>query len=148
MVHDAALAYAATRLPRHMVPTVAVGLDALPVTANGKIDRKALPEPDRAAFSAERAYLAPRTPSEELLAGLWADLLGLPRVGVEDDFFALGGHSLLAAQLVSRVRELFAVELPLRDVFERTTVAALAAQIDALAVSGVAARSALANCME
>ncbi len=86
-----------------MVPAVFVRLERLPLTANGKVDRRALPEPDEARTAGEE-YEAPRTPAEEALAGLWAGLLGVERVGIHDNFFALGGHSLLATQLVSRVR--------------------------------------------
>jgi amino acid adenylation domain-containing protein len=118
------------RLPDHMLPSAFVWLDAFPLTPNGKIDWRRLPAPDHRA--AELAYIPPRTATEELLAELWADVLGLARVGVEDDFFALGGHSLLATRVVSGVRRSFGVELPLRSLFETPTVAALAARIDAL----------------
>ena len=114
-------------LPEHMVPAAVVVLDALPLTPNGKVDRDALPEPEFAAD--EDAYLAPRTPAEELIAAAWGELLGVERVGVHDDFFALGGHSLLATRLVTRLREVFRVELPLRAVFEAPTVAGLASRI-------------------
>ncbi|MEW5928796.1 MAG: amino acid adenylation domain-containing protein, partial [Gemmatimonadota bacterium] len=121
------------RLPEHMVPGVLVFLDRLPLTANGKIDRRALPAPEHG--SAE-AYAAPRTPTEETLAGIWAEVLGAGRVGVEDGFFELGGHSLLAMRVLSRVRQAFGTELPLRAVFEAPTVAALAARIEALQGAG------------
>jgi amino acid adenylation domain-containing protein len=122
-------------LPEHMVPSAFVSLDALPLTANGKLDRKALPAPDFA--SAEDRYVAPRTPVEEVLAGIWAEVLRLERVGVEDGFFELGGHSLLATRVVSRVRELFGVELPLRALFEGPTVAELAGRVEEMRRAGL-----------
>jgi acyl carrier protein len=121
---DALRAHAGRSLPEYMVPSAFVPLDALPLTPNGKLDRKALPAPELAP-AADR-YVAPRTPVEEVLAGIWAELLHLERVGVHDSFFELGGHSLLATRLVSRIRERFNVELPLRALFEHRTVEELA----------------------
>ncbi|MCY1023460.1 non-ribosomal peptide synthase/polyketide synthase [Pyxidicoccus sp. MSG2] len=124
----------AARLPGFMVPSAFVELEALPLTPSGKLDRKALPTPDA---SAADHYQAPRTPTEELLAGLFAQLLRVERVGAEDSFFALGGHSLLVTQLASRIRSTFGVELPLRDLFQEPTLAGLARRIDvALRVEG------------
>ncbi|HEX5760996.1 MAG TPA: amino acid adenylation domain-containing protein [Thermoanaerobaculia bacterium] len=118
------------RLPGHMVPTRFVALDALPLDRNGKVDRRALPEPLAAALE-EGGPAAPRTPTEELLAGIWAEVLGVERIGLHEGFFDLGGHSLLAMRVVSRVRSAFDVDLPLRRLFERPTVAELAADLDA-----------------
>ncbi|MEV6815449.1 amino acid adenylation domain-containing protein, partial [Micromonospora sp. NPDC051296] len=120
-------AAAARRLPDHMLPEL-VALPALPLTPNGKVDRRALPAPSRTAGAGARDARGPR---EELLRGLFAELLNVPAVGVDDDFFALGGHSLLVTRLVSRVRSLLAVELSVRQVFDHPTVAALAAALDA-----------------
>jgi amino acid adenylation domain-containing protein len=117
------------KLPEYMVPTAFVTLEALPLTPNGKVDRRALPAPDPSSFRAENAYAEPRTPVEEALAGIWEEVLDVGRVGIHDDFFELGGHSLLATQLVSRVREAFQVELPLRSLFEEPTIAGLAVTI-------------------
>ncbi len=122
------------RLPEYMVPASFVTLETLPLTPNGKVDRKALPglEPR----SAPETYLAPRTPVEEVVASLWAELLGLERVGLDGHFFALGGHSLLAAQVISRLRRAFGIELPVRDVFEAPTVAELAARVESACRTG------------
>ncbi len=126
-------AYLQERLPEHMVPSALVVLERLPLTAHGKTDRRALPAPEQETAA---AYTAPRTPTEEVLAGIWSDVLGVERVGSGDEFFELGGHSLLATRVASRVRRAFGVELPLRALFEAPTVAALAARIDALRAGG------------
>ncbi|HEX6045328.1 MAG TPA: amino acid adenylation domain-containing protein [Pyrinomonadaceae bacterium] len=118
------------RLPEHMVPASFVILDALPLLANGKIDRRALPAPEAARPDLPHPFVAPKTPVETSLAGIWSDLLGLPQVGINDNFFDLGGHSLMTTQLISRVRELFKVEVPLRQVFQQPTIAELAIVID------------------
>ena len=120
-------AHLRARLPEYMVPSAFVMLEALPLTPSGKVDRRALPVPERA--SSEREYIAPRTATEEKLSTLCAELLRVERVGMEDDFFELGGHSLLATQFISRVRAEFQVELALRALFEKPTIAQLADQI-------------------
>ncbi|HXO28768.1 MAG TPA: condensation domain-containing protein, partial [Thermoanaerobaculia bacterium] len=120
------------QLPAYMVPAVFVVLPELPHTPSGKVDRRALPPPDAADVVPGTAYVAPDGPAEELLASLWSGLLGVPRVGSNDDFFALGGHSLLATQLVWRLRETLGVELPVRAVFEAPTLSALAKRLRAL----------------
>ena len=119
------------RLPDYMVPGHFLFLPALPLTVNGKLDRRALPAPEGERPELARAYVEPRTPLERVLAGAWEEALGMDRVGVEDGFFDLGGHSLLATQMISWVRETFEVEVPLRELFERPTVAALAAALKA-----------------
>jgi acyl carrier protein len=103
----------------------------LPLTPNGKVNRKALPVPDQSRPELERAYVAPRTALETVVAECWATVLGLERVGVNDDFFDLGGHSLLATQVIGRLREVFPVELPLRTLFEAPTVGGLAERMTA-----------------
>ena len=118
------------KLPEHMVPAVFVLLEAFPLTPNGKVDRRALPLPDGRRPELDEAFVAYRTPTEELLAEIWAQVLGVERVGIYDNFFQLGGHSLLATQVVSRIREAFQVEMPLRRLFEAPTVAGLAESID------------------
>ncbi|HEX3526901.1 MAG TPA: amino acid adenylation domain-containing protein, partial [Thermoanaerobaculia bacterium] len=118
------------RLPEYMVPSAFVVLEALPLTPNGKVDRQALPAPE---WQKPEISTAPRDPVEELLYGIWSEVLGVERLGVEESFFDLGGHSLLATRVVSRVRETFGVELPLRRLFESPTVAGLAAVVRSLA---------------
>jgi amino acid adenylation domain-containing protein len=118
-------------LPRYMVPGAFVIMQSLPLTAHGKIDRRALPAPDHARSEAEGSFLAPRSPVEEVLASIWTDVLGLDRVSVLDNFFDLGGHSLLATQVISRVRESFQIDIPLRRLFEAPSVAGLAESIEA-----------------
>jgi acyl carrier protein len=126
------------RLPDYMVPSAVVLLPELPVTPNGKVDRKALPAPERPAPSSDGSD-RPRGPVEEILAGIWCDVLQLQSVGAQDDFFELGGHSLLATQVVTRIRESFGVELPLRGLFEASTLTELAARIEQLRRAGRAA---------
>ncbi|MBD2562852.1 MULTISPECIES: non-ribosomal peptide synthetase [Nostoc] len=120
-----------TKLPEYMVPSAFVILESLPLTSNGKVDRRALPKPDLDTTILEK-YVAPRTPIEEMLALLWAQVLKLELVGIYDNFFELGGHSLLATQLVSRIRTWFKVELPLRELFASATVVELAQSIGRL----------------
>jgi non-ribosomal peptide synthetase component F len=117
------------KLPDYMVPSAFVFLKSLPLTPNGKIDRAALPAPDETRPDLQRIFVAPRTPVEAELARIWAGLLKVNEVGVDDNFFDLGGHSLLATQVVSRMRQTFQVEISLRSLFELPTVAALAEKI-------------------
>jgi amino acid adenylation domain-containing protein len=121
--------YLEERLPEYMVPQAFVLLDELPLTPNGKVDRRALPVPDRTRPELEAEYVAPRSAVEEVVAGIWSEILDVEQVGMYDDFFELGGHSLKATQVVSRVREALQVELPLRSLFEEPTVAGLALRI-------------------
>src|SRR5262249_21778499 len=120
--------YLDQRLPEYMAPTAFVVLESLPLTPNGKLDRRALPAPDQLRPELANVYVAPQSPAEQLVAAIWSDVLGIERIGAHDDFFKLGGHSLLATQVISRVRNTFQVELPLRDLFEAPTIAGLAAK--------------------
>jgi amino acid adenylation domain-containing protein len=119
-----------SKLPDYMVPAVFVVLDALPLTPSGKLDRQTLPAPEQARPALCEAFVAPRTPSEELLGGIWASVLGVESVSINDNFFALGGHSLLAMQVISRLRKVFQVDLPLQTLFDAPTVAGLARRVE------------------
>ncbi len=116
-------------LPEPMIPSAFVVLDALPLTPNGKVDRAALPAPAHDQRSFETVFVAPRGPFEELVAEVWSAVLGVKRVGALDNFFDLGGHSLLATQVMSRIRDTFGFDVPLRELFANPTVAALSTQI-------------------
>jgi acyl carrier protein len=121
--------YLKARLPEYMVPSAYLVLEALPLTPSGKVDRRALHVTDLNRPELAEPYTAPRSPVEEVVAGIWRSVLGVERVGVHDSFFELGGHSLLATQVVSRVRGALQVELPLRKLFEEPTVAGLASEV-------------------
>jgi acyl carrier protein len=114
------------------VPAAVVALGQLPLTPNGKLDHRALPALDQARPKLTNMFVAPRTAEEEALAAIWADLLRLEQVGIDDNFFDLGGHSLLATQLISRTRSAFQIEVPLRAVFEKPTIRGLMENIEAL----------------
>jgi len=118
-------AWLAQRLPPAMLPSRIVVVDELPLTPNGKVDYAALVARAKEAPAAAD-HVAPRTPHEEILAGIWSAVLGRERVSVHDDFFAIGGHSLKATQVIARAREVFAMDLPVRLIFERRTIAAFA----------------------
>jgi acyl-coenzyme A synthetase/AMP-(fatty) acid ligase len=120
------------KLPEYMVPSAFMFLESLPLAANGKLDRKALPAPDQSNPELKGTYTAPRTPTEELLAGIWAIVLKLDKVGIHDNFFELGGHSLLATQVISRIRDTFRFDLPLRQLFEAPTIYGLAQRVQEL----------------
>jgi amino acid adenylation domain-containing protein len=124
--------YLHERLPDYMVPSFFVLLDDLPVTGTGKVDRLALPAPQPDDFELRRRYVAPRTPTEEAVAAIWASVLGLAQVGVEENFFEMGGHSLLTTQVISRIRQALAVEIPVRMLFERPTISGLAESIETI----------------
>jgi acyl carrier protein len=126
---DAVKAALREQQPEYMVPSAVVKLEAMPLTANGKVDRKRLPAPEGGT---EERYVAPRSPLEEMVAGIWVRVLKLERVGVKDNFFELGGHSLLATQVVSRLKEEFNVALPIRALFEAPTVELLAGRVNTL----------------
>ena len=119
------------RLPDYMVPAAFVLLDAFPLTQAGKADRRALPAPEIERPELDASFLAPASPEEKIIAGIWSRVLGLPRIGVNDNFFELGGHSLLAAQIVSRMREAFQLDMPIRYIFEHATVGALGSIVEA-----------------
>jgi amino acid adenylation domain-containing protein len=126
--HSKLREYLKQKLPDYMVPSVFVRLEELPLTPNNKVNRQALPAPERTGL--EQDYVAPRTPTEEILAEIWAQVLRLERVGIHDNFFALGGHSLLATQVISRLRETLQVELPVRSLFEAPTTAEMVVRIE------------------
>jgi non-ribosomal peptide synthetase component F/acyl carrier protein len=123
--------YLKERLPEYMVPAAFVTLDSIPLTSNGKVDRRRLPAPESAAMPLGQETAAPSTPTEEIICSLFAQILSLPGVGVGDNFFEVGGHSLLATQLVSRLRQVFGIELPLRSLFDAPTAAELARVVEA-----------------
>src|SRR5262249_15007759 len=119
-----------TKLPDYMVPAAFVVLDALPLMPNGKVNRQALPVPDQARPPLFEEFVTPNTPMEEILAGIWASVLGIEAVGIYDNFFALGGHSLFAMQVISRLRKALQIDVPLRALFEAPTVADLARYVE------------------
>jgi amino acid adenylation domain-containing protein/non-ribosomal peptide synthase protein (TIGR01720 family) len=129
--------YLQGRLPEYMMPSAVVAIGELPLTPSGKLDRRALPVPDYAAMSTGRA---PRTPQEQVLSALFAEVLGLDRVGIDDDFFALGGHSLLATRLISRIRTTLGAEVPIRMVFESPTIGKLIEHLSSASLARPALR--------
>ncbi|HEY9665498.1 MAG TPA: amino acid adenylation domain-containing protein, partial [Coleofasciculaceae cyanobacterium] len=128
--------YLKGQMPEYMVPSAFVMLEALPLTPNGKVDRRSLPAPDTLRPELDEAFVAPRTPVEELLTGIWSQVLNLERVGIHDNFFHLGGHSLLATQVMSRLYKTFQIELPLRCLFESPTIAELGEHIETAIKAG------------
>ena len=120
--------YLRERLPEYMIPQAIVKMEKMPLTPNGKIDRQGLPTPDY--ISATRMFVAPKTETEIIVAEIWAEVLNIDEISAEDNFFSIGGHSLLATQVVSRLRQRLKTEIPLRTLFESSTVTALAKAID------------------
>jgi acyl carrier protein len=125
-------AFLKARLPAYMLPAAFVALDQLPLTPNGKVDRRALPAPDADLPSSDVTFVAPRTATEMLLADIWAEALGLERVGVNDDFFDLGGHSLLVFRVMARVRRAVQLHVPMNSLQKSRTIASLAEYIELL----------------
>jgi len=141
-------AYLLDELPDYMVPSVFVFMDALPLSPNGKLDRKSLPAISHSALELGHEYVAPESATEIELARLWTTILRLETIGIHDNFFEVGGHSLLATQLVSHIRESFDIELPLRAIFETPTIAGLAKTIEELRPEQEAAEADLARLLE
>jgi hypothetical protein len=123
--------YLEEKLPQYMIPSAFVRMERLPLTSNGKLDRRALPAPDHARPESGTAYVPPRDTVEEQLAAIWADVLGIGRVGVHDNFFEIGGHSLLAAGVAGRIQDRMGARVPISAIFRHPTIAALASQLDA-----------------
>jgi aspartate racemase len=134
--------YLQGRLPAYMIPATFTFMERLPLTPTGKVDRRALPDPQDATPARDGAFVAPRDPIEELLATIWAAVLRVDRVGIHDNFFDLGGHSLLATQVISRILSTLGIELPLRTIFETPTVAGMAAWVAAANGDGEASSNA------
>jgi acyl-CoA synthetase (AMP-forming)/AMP-acid ligase II/acyl carrier protein len=130
-------AFLQQKLPDYMAPSLFVFLDALPLTPSGKVNRRALPAPTQAQPAADETFIAPSTPTEVALEAIWCEVLGVKKVGVRDNFFERGGHSLLMTQVISRVREAFQVELPMRRFFESPTIAQLAVVIEEMLVEEI-----------
>ena len=141
ITHAALREFLQKSLPDFMVPAVFVPLPALPLGPHGKVDRLALPVPDAENILRDTIYHSPRSPAERKVAKIVAQLLGLAQVGADDNFFTLGGHSLLGTQLIARLRQAFGVELPLRSLFEASTVARLAAEVERLVMAKLEAMS-------
>jgi amino acid adenylation domain-containing protein len=133
-------AFLRERLPDYMVPVAFVSLEALPTTPSGKVDRRALPAPERLRPESDGACLAPRTEAEETIAAIWSEVLGLDRVGVADNFFDLGGHSLLLPQVMHRLRSAFQMEIPLRTLFDEPTVEGLALAVEEILLADIESR--------
>jgi acyl carrier protein len=117
-------------IPAYMLPSAFMFLPMLPLSPNGKVDRRALPAPSGAGLQREQTYVAPRNPTEELVAQIWAETLHIPQIGIHENFFKLGGHSLLVMRVLARLKETFQIEMPLQRFFERPTIASLCEAIE------------------
>ncbi|EIM18035.1 phosphopantetheine-binding protein [Pseudomonas chlororaphis] len=133
-------------LPDYMVPAYLLFLEALPLTPNGKLDRKALPKVD--AQQMQQVYVAPQSELEQQIAAIWADVLKLDRVGLSDNFFELGGHSLLVAQVVTRVKQQFGVDIPIRSLFGAESLSAFVEKVQALRETTSSLQDELAKSLE
>ena len=120
------------KLPEYMLPTSFVLLEKLPITPSGKVDRKSLPAPDTSALSLRSSYVAPRTDTEQQVSQIWSQILKLDKIGIHDNFFELGGYSLLGTQILTRVRKIFAINIPLKVLFESPNITEFANRIDTL----------------
>jgi len=134
-----------SRLPEHMVPLDYLIVDAFPLLPSGKIDRKTLTSNTSARPIGDRAYVAPRTPTQERLAAIWCNLLKIERVGITDNFFELGGHSLMVMQVVARIRKELEVEIPIRILFEDPTIRGLAKEVEEAAAKGIKASAPISS---
>ena len=123
-------AFLETQLPEYMIPSIFVPMESFSLTSNGKVDKRKLPEPTTNRPELSQNYVAPNTPTEEILTGIWQDILGLTKIGINDNFFKLGGHSLLATQVIALIRKTFNLELPIRSLFDAPTIALLAQVIE------------------
>jgi acyl carrier protein len=130
VVPDQVRRFLGNKLPDYMVPAAFVLLESLPLTANGKVDRKALPAPEQVSAECAREFVAPRTPVEQAVADIWRDLLDVECIGVHDDFFELGGDSLIGTRSILLIRRAFGVELPVRSLFQHSTAATLGTVIE------------------
>ena len=140
--------YLAEHVPGYLVPSAFVTLETLPRTPTGKVDRSALPAVGHEDKQTQRAFIAPRTETEQTLADVWAQVLGVERIGVDDSFFELGGHSLLATQVVSRIRVVFHIEISLRTMFESPTLGGMAVKIDQARAASDAESERIAGLLE
>ena len=133
---DALYGFLQQHLPEGMLPAASIYMEALPRTLSGKIDRRALPDPELTRPNLATEYLVPRTPLEEVLVHIWSQVLNIERIGIHDNFFLLGGYSLLVTQVIARVRDLLQAEIPLQTFFERPTIAQLSAYLETMEADG------------